>query len=115
MRMMTTTVVAIILIGYLGSIFFYFGDVILVFFLAWLMAFILSPIVSVLVRHIPNLPRVVAVVLVYGMLLGGILVAAVVIANTLATSISDFINNIPDLRERLPQIVAPWQARLNGV
>jgi predicted PurR-regulated permease PerM len=58
---------------------------------------------------------VVAVVLVYGMLLGGIVVAAVVIANTLATSISDFINNIPDLRNRLPQIVAPWQARLNGV
>lgn len=112
---MGTVVVAIILIGYLGSIFFYFGDVILVFFLAWLMAFILSPIVGVLVRHIPNLPRVVAVVLVYGTLLGFIVVLAVMIANTLATSISDFINSLPDLRGRLPQILAPWQGRLDSI
>src|SRR6476659_288706 len=112
---MGTVVVAIILIGYLGSIFFYFGDVILVFFLAWLMAFILSPIVSVLVRNIPNLPRVVAVVLVYGTLLGLIVVLAVVIANTLATSISSFISTIPSLRNDLPSLLAPWQDRLNGL
>src|SRR3954470_9756498 len=102
---MSTTVVAIILIGYLASIFFYFGDVILVFFLAWLLAFILSPIVGVLVRNIPSLPRVAAVVLVYGVLLGAIVVLAVVVANQLAVSIRDFINNIPELRGRLPEIV----------
>jgi len=112
---MGTTVVAIVLIGYLGQIFFYFGDVILVFFLAWLIAFILSPIIGVLVRHIPNLPRVVAVVLVYGTLLGVIVVLAVVIANQLATSISNFISSIPSLRDRLPEIVAPWQQRLDGI
>ena len=112
---MGTAVVGIVLIGYLGSIFFYFGDVILVFFLAWLLAFILSPIVGVLVRRIPNLPRVVAVVLVYGVLLGLIVVLAVMIANTLATSISDFITSIPSLRDRLPSILAPWQARLDAL
>jgi predicted PurR-regulated permease PerM len=113
--LMSTAVVAIVLVGYLGEIFFYFGDVILVFFLAWLLAFILSPIVAILVRQIPRLPRIVAVVLVYATLLGIIVVLAVVIANTLATSISDFISNIPSLRDRLPTILAPWQARLNGV
>ena len=41
-----------------------------------------------------------------------IVVLAVVIANQLATSISNFISSIPDLRNRLPEIVAPWQARL---
>jgi predicted PurR-regulated permease PerM len=69
----------------------------------------------VLVRHIPNLPRVVAVVLVYGTLLGVIVVLAVVIANQLATSISNFISSIPDLRSRLPEIVAPWQQKLAGI
>ena len=112
---MGTVVVAIILVGYLGSIFFYFGDVILVFFLAWLLAFILSPMVGVLVRRVPNLPRTAATVLVYGILLGLILVVAVTVANTLAKSISDFISNIPDLRDRLPSILAPWQARLDAL
>jgi predicted PurR-regulated permease PerM len=109
---MATAVVAIVLIGELSNIFFYFGDIILVFFLAWLMAFILSPLVGLLVRSIPKLPRIAAVVLVYGLLLGVIVVLAIVIANQLATSISDFIANIPSLRDRLPSIVEPWQNRL---
>ena len=112
---MGTVVVAIVLIGFLGSIFFYFGDVILVFFLAWLLAFILSPIVSFLVRNIPALPRVVAVVLVYAMLLGGIIVLAVVVANTLAQSISDLIANLPSLKDQLPSLLAPWQRRLDAI
>ncbi len=112
---MSTVVVGIILIGYLSTIFFFFGDVVLVFFLAWLMAFILSPIVGTLVRHIPRLPRIAAVALVYGVLLGAIILLAVVVADMLATSISSFINNIPELRDRLPAILAPWQTRLDGV
>src|ERR1700693_4213780 len=98
---MGTVVVAIVLIGFLGSIFFYFGDVILIFFLAWLLAFILSPIVSFLVRNIPALPRVVPVALVHARLLGGIIVLAVVVANPLAQSISDLIANLPSLKDQL--------------
>lgn len=112
---MSTLVVGIILIGDLSTIFFFFGDVILVFFLAWLLAFILSPLVGILVRHVPRMPRIAAVALVYGVLVGTIIVLAVVAANTLATSISSFINNIPDLRDRLPVILGPWQTRLDGV
>ena len=64
----------------------------------------------------PVLPRVVAVVLVYGALLGVIVVLAVVIANTLATSISDFIEQHPAAcASDLPDILAPWQERLNGL
>src|SRR5437016_4133801 len=113
--LMGTAVVGLVLLGFLTSIFFYFGDVILIFFLAWLLAFILSPIVGILVRNIPKLPRVIAVVLVYGTLLAVIVVLAVVIANTLASSISDFINRIPSLRDNLPSILKPWQDRLNGI
>ena len=111
---MGTVVVALVLVGFLSEIFLYFGDVILIFFLAWLLAFILSPIVGLLVRKTP-LPRVLAVVLVYGTLLGGIVVMAVVTANTLAGSISSFINTIPSLREDLPTILEPWQHRLDGI
>src|SRR5438874_2430830 len=36
-------------------------------------------------------------------------------ALALAKSITDFINNVPQLQTQLPQIVAPWQERLNAL
>src|SRR4026207_1892408 len=39
---------------------FYFGDTLLTFFLAWLLAFIISPIVTRIVAAIPRLPRAAA-------------------------------------------------------
>ena len=52
-----TIATAFVVVGFVGTLFFSFGDIVLVFFLAWLLAFILSPIVSALVRKIPRLPR----------------------------------------------------------
>ena len=49
----------------LSLLFFYFGDILLTFFLAWLLAFIISPIVTRIVDAIPRLPRAAATVLVY--------------------------------------------------
>lgn len=110
-----TAVVAFMVIGYLSEIFLFFGDVILVFFLAWLLAFILSPIVALLVRNVPALPRVVAVVFVYSLLLGVLIFLAVLVAGTLASSISSFIESVPSLRENLPAILEPWQRRIEGL
>jgi predicted PurR-regulated permease PerM len=110
-----TFVLAIVLISLVGSIFFAFGDVVLVFFLAWLLAFILSPVVARLTRHVPYLSRVGAVVLVYAVLVGGILLAVVVVAGALAQSIADFIASVPTLRQDLPALLAPWQERLNSL
>lgn len=106
---------ALVLTGLVGSIFFAFGDVVLVFFLAWLLAFILSPVVAGLTRLLPFLPRVGAVVLVYAALVGAIVLAVVVVAGALATSITDFLANLPTLRQDLPEILRPWQDRLNGL
>jgi predicted PurR-regulated permease PerM len=110
-----TLVLALVLIGLLSSIFFAFGDIILVFFLAWLLAFILSPLVGGLTRMVPVLPRVGAVVLVYAALAALIVLVVVLIAGALTTSIADFIANVPTLRQDLPTIVQPWQDRLNGI
>ncbi len=46
-----------IVVGQIGTAFFFFGDVLLTFFLAWLLAFIISPIVAGFVDLIPRLPR----------------------------------------------------------
>ena len=104
-----TAVLALVLIGMLASIFYGFGDVLLIFFLAWLLAFILSPFVSALTRAVPVLPRVGAVVVVYLILVAVIIGLVVLVAGGLAQSVSSFIDGVPTLREQLPTILAPWQ------
>jgi predicted PurR-regulated permease PerM len=103
----------IVVIGMLGQVFFAFGDVILIFFLAWLVAFVLSPLVRWTVDHVPGLPRVVAVVTIYLVLIVGLLAIVVFIAQALASSIADFITALPKLVADLPGIVAPLQSWLN--
>jgi predicted PurR-regulated permease PerM len=110
-----TLVLAIVLISLVGSIFFAFGDIVLVFFLAWLLAFILSPLVRGLTKMLPFLPRVGAVVLVYAALVGVIVLAVVLVAGALAQSIRDFVVNVPTLRQDLPSLLKPWQERLDGI
>jgi predicted PurR-regulated permease PerM len=110
-----TIVLAMVAIELAATVFFAFGDVILVFFLAWLLAFILSPVVAGLTRLVPILPRIGAVVLVYATLVGAIVLVVVLVAGALAQSIGDFIANVPGLRGDLPRLLAPWQDRLNQV
>ncbi len=110
-----TLVLSIILISLVASIFFAFGDVILVFFLAWLLAFILSPIVARLTRSVPFLSRVGAVVVVYTALVGGLALVVVLVAGALAQSITDFVETVPTLRQDLPALLQPWQDRLDGL
>ncbi len=112
---LATIAVAFVVIDFVADVIYGFGDILLIFFLAWLLAFILSPIVSFLVNHIPYLNRIVAVVIVYAVLVGAIVAAVIVIANAMARSISDFIANVPNLRSQLPELLAPWQQRLEGL
>jgi predicted PurR-regulated permease PerM len=108
-------VLAMVAIELAATVFFAFGDVILVFFLAWLLAFILSPLVAGLTRLVPILPRIGAVVLVYATLVGLIVLVVVLVAGALAQSIGDFVASVPTLRDDLPQLLAPWQERLNNL
>ena len=110
-----TLTLGLVLVSLVGSIFFAFGDIVLVFFLAWLLAFILSPVVAGLTRLIPVLPRVGAVVLVYAAMVGAIVLVVVLIAGALAQSIADFIASVPTLRDDLPRLMQPWQERLDAL
>ena len=110
-----TLVLAMVAVNLAAEVFFAFGDIILVFFLAWLLAFILSPLVAGLVRLIPVLPRIGAVVLVYAVLVGAIVLVVVLVAGALAQSIAAFVAGVPTLRQQLPDIVAPWQERLRAL
>ncbi len=103
------------IVSQLTDLFFYFGDIFLTFFLAWLLAFIISPIVARIVGIIPRLPRAVATILVYGAVVIILALLVVVAAGALATSIADFATQLPNIKENLPEILAPWQAWLNSI
>jgi predicted PurR-regulated permease PerM len=102
-------------VGQVAGVFFYFGDILLTFFLAWLLAFIISPIVSRIVNAIPRLPRALATVLVYSGVVLILIVLVVVAAGALATSIAQFAASIPDIKADLPNLLAPWQTRLDAI
>ncbi|HUG29429.1 MAG TPA: AI-2E family transporter [Candidatus Limnocylindria bacterium] len=105
---------AFVVLGYVGSIFATFGDLIMVFFLAWLFAFMLGPIIN-RVTAIPFMSRIGAIFLVYFILFGSLVVVSIVVAAALVNSIGDFIDDLPGLRANLPAILAPWQERLDGL
>ena len=113
---LATVAVGFIVAGFVTSVFFYFGDILLVFFLAWLLAFILSPIIAgdpapgsataAGRRRRSSCTR---------MLVGALAVLVLVVAQALASSISDFIAGVPRLQRDLPTILAPWQDRLRAI
>jgi len=103
---------ALVVLSYLATYWNFFADVILTFFLAWLLAFILSSPVRLLLRAVPRLPRVVAVVAVYAVLSVALLALIVILAQALFSSLLEFIRNVPALREQLPGILQPWADRL---
>ena len=112
---LSTLAVGFIVVGHVVQIFFWFGDIILIFFLAWLLAFILGPVVTVVDRLLPFLPRVVAVIVVYALLLGAMIFLTILIAGALAGSISDFVASVPTLQTQLPELLAPWQRRFEAL
>ena len=102
----------LVIVSYLTTYWNFFADVILTFFLAWLLAFILSSPVRLLLRLVPRLPRVVAVVAVYAVLTIALLAIVVVLAQALFNSLLEFIQNVPTVRQQLPTILQPWSNRL---
>ena len=110
-----TVTIALLLLGLVANILFFFSDVLLIFFLAWLLAFVLSPVVDLIDRNTPSLPREAVVLLTYGVLLVLLTALIVAVAGSLATSISSFVTSIPDLQARLPEILAPWQGFVHAL
>ena len=109
------TALFLVVVGQIAAIFFFFGDIFLTFFLAWLLAFIISPVVTRIVDAVPRLPRAVAAVIVYTLVVVVMVLTVVVAAGALATSIAQFVASIPDIRANLPTILAPWQRWLTSI
>src|SRR5437867_2110929 len=86
-------VLGFVVLGFVAQLFALFGDLIMVFFLAWLLAFMLGPIIEQ-VHKIPLVSRTGAVLAVYLLIFGGLVVVTLVVASALVSSITDFIANL---------------------
>ncbi|MEA2677795.1 MAG: hypothetical protein QOJ81_1936 [Chloroflexota bacterium] len=108
-------VLALVLVAQVSVILVFFNDIILILLLAWLLAFILSPLVGLTLRAFPKLPRVAVVGVIYVLLFLGLSLITLVVAGSLAGSITDFLTNLPSLQARLPETLAGIQNGLAGL
>jgi predicted PurR-regulated permease PerM len=109
-----TVTVGMYLLGLVSNVVLYFSDILITLVLAWLLAFMVSPIVDA-VTHRSSIPRTIVVVVVYALFFVLLLGVIGLLVGALATSISGFITDLPGFQERLPGILQPWQERLRGL
>lgn len=93
-----------IVLGQLAGVWAVFSDLILIFFFAWLLGFVLEPVAGWLARWIP---RVLAVAIAYGLVAVAAFGLVVAAASALFASISDFLRNLPQFQQDLLRMVAP--------
>lgn len=114
-----TFVLSLILLGQVASILVFFSDIITLLLLAWLFAFLLSPLVTVILRAAPRLPRVVVVAGIYVLLALLVVWITLTVAGSIANSIAsllDFLGKDPStVQGRLEQLTAPIQSLLNSL
>ena len=104
-----------IVVADLANVFYAFGDILLLFFLAWLLSFALLPLIRGVARLIPRMPQAGAVIIVYlaiVILLLGILVQA---SASLASSIGQFIQDAPRFEDQLQNLLSEVQTRLSAL
>jgi len=93
-----------VVLDQLAGVWAVFSDLIMIFFFAWLLGFVLEPVAGWLARW---MPRVLAVAIAYGLVAFAAFGLVVVTASALFTSISDFLGNLPQFQRDLLRIVAP--------
>lgn len=113
---LSTFTVGLVLLNLVAGYVSYFNDVLFILFAAWLFAFILSPVVSGILRRLPQLPRLVVVVLVYGTLFLVLSLIIILFAAQVAKSAADVIATVrdPAFGGNLAAQLAPWEQQLKS-
>src|SRR5262245_43152753 len=102
---------AFVVVGFAGSVFYAFGDILLLFFLAWLLSFALLPLISFVAR-IPRVPPQAAVIIVYFTIVALLLAIIVQASAMIYASISQFLQNAPQFEDQLTILLTDIQSRL---
>ena len=113
-------ILAVVALGFvvltdLAGVFYAFGDILLLFFLAWLLSFALLPLIRGVSSLIPRMPQAGAVIIVYLAIVALLLAVVVQASASLATSIGQFIQDAPRFEEQLQNLLTQIQAQLTGL
>ena len=104
-----------VVLNFAGSFYAAFGDLLLTFFLAWLLSFALQPLISLVQRVVPRLGQAGAVIIVYLSIVGLLLLAVIQAAAALVSSIDELLNDLPNSSTSLTNLLTELQARLAGL
>ena len=98
--------------GELWTLIVHFGDIIILFFLAWLLAFVLLPIVRFLGYRLP-VGQAGAAAIVYIFLLVVFATTLVLVIPLLVAQVSQLANELPTLASSAPRVVRDIQGTLD--
>jgi predicted PurR-regulated permease PerM len=104
--------VALYVLGELWRLLSHFADVMILFFLAWLLAFTLLPLVRIIQRRF-RLSRAAAAGLVYLAILVAFVTILVLVIPVLVTQVSQLASQLPALAGRIPQLIRETQLALD--
>jgi predicted PurR-regulated permease PerM len=99
--------------GFATSLFYAFFDILLLFFLAWLLSFALLPLINGVNRLVPRMPQAGGVIIVYLAIVAVLLAVLVQASASLASSINQFIKDAPNLQDQLSNLLTEIQARFS--
>lgn len=104
-------IAGVYLVGLLWQVAQEFADIILLFFLAWLVAFVLEPVVGTLVEG--RLPRLAAIGLTYLTLLVLLSLGVILIVPALSLQIVEVARNLPTYVEQATEFLSTLQSSVN--
>jgi predicted PurR-regulated permease PerM len=99
------------LVGLIWQVVEQFADIILLFFLAWLLAFVLEPVVGLAEQA--RLPRLPAIAATYAVLLVLLSAAVILLVPALSSEVADIVRHLPDYSERVTTWVTAIQDSTN--
>ncbi len=105
------TLGAVLLLATVVQPFFF---ILAMFFLAWILAFLLDPVVTWIVRRLPRLPRGLTAALVFFGLTLIILIGLVAIASSVLTSLTNVVGDTTSVPQAIDRLIGPLQAQLDG-
>jgi predicted PurR-regulated permease PerM len=104
-------IASVYLISLLWQVVELFSDIILLFFLAWLVAFILEPVVGTLVEG--RLPRLAAIGLTYLTLLVLLSLGVILLVPALSLQVVDIARNLPNYVEQATALLSSVEGAAN--
>jgi predicted PurR-regulated permease PerM len=104
-------IAGIYLVGLLWQVIQEFADIILLFFMAWLVAFVLEPVVGTLVEG--RLPRLAAIGLTYLTLLVLVSLGVILLVPALSLQIVEVVRSLPTYAEQATALLSTVQSTVN--